>query len=123
MAAQQNILDLAHVALLWNLAEGPQKVAYFCPDGDNRILSIFVLAANELRGMGLISVAGESPEALEFSLTDLGEQMALKLGLGQKQEAHMSPAPREEGPELGNGHGNKQANKNRVEVPNAKLPT
>jgi hypothetical protein len=120
VAAQQNTLDFAHVALLWSLAEGPRKVAYFCPDGDNRMLSIFVLAANELRGMGLVSVAGDSSETLEFSLTDLGEEMALNLSLGHKQRTHMSLDLHKAGPKLGNGHGKARVNKNGEEVPNVK---
>lgn len=82
MAEPQDILDLAHVALLWNLATGPKNALYFCPDGNNRILPIIVGVADDLRGMGPVSIAGESSETIEFSLTGLGEKAALELVWG-----------------------------------------
>lgn len=82
MAEQQDILDFAHVALLWNLATGPKKALYFCPDGNMRILPIIVSVADDLRGMGLVSIAGESSRTIEFSLTGLGKKAALELVRG-----------------------------------------
>jgi hypothetical protein len=93
MAAQQNILGFAHIALLWNLAEGPQKATYFCPDGNKLILPIIMRAATELLGMGLLSIAGESSSTVEFRLTDQGEKMALRLSLETElQGSHTGPA-------------------------------
>jgi hypothetical protein len=82
MAEQQDVLDFAHVALLWNLATGPKNALYFCPDGNRRVLPVIVSVADDLRGMGLVSIAGESSETMEFSLTGLGEKAALELVRG-----------------------------------------
>jgi len=79
MAEQLDILDFAHVALLWNSATGPKNALYLCPDGNKWILPIIVSVTDDLRGMGLVSIAGESSETIEFSLTGLGKKAALEL--------------------------------------------
>ena len=82
MAEQPDILELALLALLWNLATGPKKALYFCTGGNKLILPIIVGVAHEVRGMGLVSIAGESSETIEFSLTQLGEKAARELVWG-----------------------------------------
>jgi hypothetical protein len=87
MAVQLDILDSALVALLWNLATGPKKALYFCTGGNKLTLPIIVGVADDLRGMGLVSIAGESSETIEFSLTLLGEKAARELVSGTRGES------------------------------------
>ena len=91
MSVQHDVLDFTHVALLMNLAAGPRKALYFCPDGDDQIMPIIVAAANSLRTMGLVSIAGESLATLQFSLTHQGQQTVGELASGLKPDALAMP--------------------------------
>lgn len=100
MSAQHDVLDFTHVALLFNLAAGPRQALYFCPDRDDQVLTIIVNAANELRAMGMVSIAGESLETLQFSLTRQGEQTVEELRSGRKPDAFAMPEGPESRPDL-----------------------